>query len=66
MKNIPARLLPKVVVCLIILVGMVCAYMKKNEYKMIYKAKDSKIEKAKDTNPPRRYQSIDKEKYTLE
>ena len=66
MKNIPARLLPKVAACIIILIGMICAYMKKNEGKLVYKAKDSKIEKSKDTNPPRRYQSIDKEKFTLE
>ena len=66
MKNIPARLLPKVAAFILIFIGIVCAYMKKNESKLVYKAKFSKIEKSKDTNPPKRYQSIDKEKFILE
>ena len=55
MKNIPAKLLPKVIAAILILLGMIMAYAKKNEHKMIYKAHFSKIEKAKDTSPPKRY-----------
>ena len=66
MKGVPAKLLPKVVGALIILIGMMVAHMKKNEGKLVYKCKDSKIAKSKDSNPPKNYQSIDKDKFTLE
>ena len=61
MKNIPAKILPKVIAAILILLGLIMAYAKKNEHKMIYKAHFSKIEKAKDTSPPKRYQAVDKE-----